>query len=139
MKEKRRLSLAEEVGMLIDKLEVVEKEDLIQCYIFLIRKGGLEEVEEELQWEATSTAVASPEISVLIDYLLDLNLLEYSSNPGYVLTKEGRRILLEDIPSELKNAYNVYYEKVAALGDGEEILREARIRYLTKNQDQEKA
>lgn len=46
---------------------------------------------------------------------------------------------MEDIPSELKNAYNVYYEKVRALGDGEEILREAKIRYLTKNQDQAKA
>ncbi|MGC1122034.1 MAG: hypothetical protein WBA22_13165 [Candidatus Methanofastidiosia archaeon] len=133
MKEKRRLSLAEELGMLIDKLEGVEKEDLIQCYVFLIRKEGLEEVEEELQWEATSTAVASAEISLLIDYLLDLNLLEYSSNPGYVLTKEGRRILLEDIPPELKDAYDVYYEKVAALGDSEEILRKAKMRYLMKN------
>jgi len=133
MKEKRRLSLAEELGMLIDRMEEVEKEDFIQSYVFLIRKEGLEEVEEKLHWEATSTAVASAKISTLIDYLLDLNLLEYSLNPGYVLTKEGRKILLEDIPTNLKDAYNACYEKVAALGTNEEIARKAKLRYLTKN------
>lgn len=133
MKEKRRLSLAEELGMLIDRMEEVEREDFIQSYVFLIRKEGLEEVEEQLYWEATSTAVASAKISTLIDYLLDLNLLEYSLNPGYVLTKEGRRILLEDIPTDLRDTYNAYYEKVAALGNNEEITREAKLRYLTKN------
>jgi len=133
MKEKRRLSLAEELGMLIDRMEEVEREDFIQSYVFLIRKEGLEEVEEKLYWEATSTAVASAKISTLIDYLLDLNLLEYSLNPGYVLTKEGRRILLEDIPTDLRDTYNACYEKVAALGNNEEITREAKVRYLTKN------
>ncbi|KYK33894.1 MAG: hypothetical protein HXS46_16255 [Theionarchaea archaeon] len=132
MKEERRLSLAEELGMLIDRMKEVEKEDFIQSYMFLIRKEGLEEVEEELHWEVTSTAVASAEISILIDYLLDLNLLEYSSNPGYVLTEEGRRILLEDIPTDLRDTYSACYEKVAALGNNEKITRKARTELLNE-------
>lgn len=132
MKERRSLSLAEELGILIDKMEGAEKEDFIQSYVFLIRDDGLEEVEEELDWEATSTSVGSAKISVLIDYLLDLNLLEYSSNPGYVLTEEGRRVLLEDIPEDLRNAYSKHYEKIAALGDNSEITRIAKKRYLAK-------
>ena len=133
MKEKRCLSLAEEIGILIDKMGEVEKEDFIQSHIFLMREEGLEEVEENLHWGATSTTVASAKISNLIDYLLDLNLLKYSSNPGYALTEEGRKILLRDIPTELMDAYNACYEKVAALGNNEEISKEAKLRYLTKN------
>ncbi|MGD2250214.1 MAG: hypothetical protein PVF58_17575 [Candidatus Methanofastidiosia archaeon] len=130
MKEKKLLSLAEELGMLINRMKNVKKEDFIQSYIFLIRTKGFKKVKEELHWEATSTAVASVEISILIDYLLELNLLEYSSILGYVLTDEGRKILLKDIPKTLTDTYNEHYEKVAALGTNEEITRKAKIKYL---------
>lgn len=132
MKERRGLSLAEELGILIDKMEGAEKEDFIQSYVFLIRDDGLEDVEEELDWEVTSTSVASAKISVLIDYLFALNLLEYSSNPGYILTKEGRRVLLKDIPKDLRDTYGKHYEKIAALGDRTQITKIARQKYLAK-------
>lgn len=131
--KKKDLSLAEEIAVLVEKMGSAEKEDFIQSYIYLIREENPEEVAEQLDWEATSTSVASAKISILIDYLLELDLLEYSSNPGYRLTKEGRRILLHDIPKELWNKYSDRYESIAALGDNKEIVKIARRKYLEKN------
>jgi hypothetical protein len=131
MKEEKILSLAEELGMVIEEMEGAEKEDFIQSYIFLIRERGLEGV-EEVDWEVTSTSVASAKISILIDYLLDLNLLEYSSNPGYILTREGRSVLLRDIPEDIREDYRKRCQEIATIGDGAQIVKTARQKYLAK-------
>lgn len=130
MAERRRISLAEELGLLVEMLKEAEKEDVIQSYIFLIRDEGTEEVDEELDWELTQTAVASAKVSIQIDYLLDFNLLKYSLNPGYMLTEEGKKILLKNIPKDVKKKYNERIEKIADLGNNREIVRIAREKYL---------
>ena len=135
MKERKGLSLAEEMGILLEKMKGPEKEDFIQSYLYLIREEKPEEVKTELSWEVTSTSVASAQISVLIDHLFAFGLMEYSSNPGYMLTEKGKKILLKDIPEDLKNKYSERCERIACLGDNTEIVKVARKKYLEKRRD----
>lgn len=44
MKERKGLSLAEEMGILLEKMKRPEKEDFIQSYLYLIREEEPEEV-----------------------------------------------------------------------------------------------
>lgn len=133
METRRRLSLAKEFGLLVDTLGA-EKEDIIQSYIFLIRgEEEAEEVVEELNWNITPISVNSTKISTLIDQLIECGLLRVSSNPGYVLTEEGRELLLKNIPEDLKKRYNEYIESINDLGDRNEIVKIAKVKYLEKN------
>lgn len=132
MKEAKKLSIAEEIGLLMEKLNETEKEDTIQSCIFLIREENVEEVEEELDWDITSTSVVSSKVSILIDQLLAFDLLKYSQNPGYVLTEEGKKVLLKDIPKDIKKSYSKHIEKIIEIGDNEEIIKLAKKKYLQK-------
>jgi len=132
MRDDKKLSIAEEIGLLMEKLNETEKEDTIQSCIFLIREENVEEVEEELDWDITSTSVVSSKVSILIDHLLNFDLLKYSSNPGYVLTEEGKKVLLKDIPADIKEAYGKHIEKIIEIGDNEEIIKLAKKKYLKK-------
>lgn len=91
MEPTNKLSMAEEIGILLDLSFPIDKEDLIQNFMFLIREDNANNVITIADWEVTSSSLASPEISTLIDYLLDLELIEYSSNPGYRLTEKGKK------------------------------------------------
>lgn len=45
------------------------------------------------EWEVTFSSIASPEISILIDCLLDMQLIEYFSNPGNKLTEAEKKFV----------------------------------------------
>jgi hypothetical protein len=77
--------------------------------------------------------VAAFNSSELVDYLLDLNLLEYSPNPGYILTREGRSVLLKDIPEDIRKDYRKRCQEIATIGDSAQIVRTARQEYLARN------
>jgi predicted transcriptional regulator len=130
MESANRLSLAEEIGLLLDLSAAIDEEDFIQNFMFLIREESTDEVIEIADWEITSSSVASSEISTLIDYLLDLKLIEYSSNPGYRLTEKGKQILLSDIPDDVKGAYIENYHKVRTIGTKKDMAKTAKKRYF---------
>lgn len=132
MEVTKKLSLAKELGLLVERLGA-EKEDVIQSYMFLVGEEDAEEVAEELEWEITPISVTSAEISILIDQLTDCGLLRFSSNPGYMLTEEGRELLLGDVPEELRKKYNARIEKINALGEKNEIVKIAKEKYLERN------
>jgi hypothetical protein len=131
---KEVLSLAEEVGIIIEEMKAPEKEDFIQSFLYLLREEEPEEAKEQLNWEVTSTSVASVKVSILIDYLLDLNLIKYSSNPGYFLTDEGRRILLNDISPQLRAKYGERCKRTSSFGDNTQIMKIAKEKYLRRRQ-----
>lgn len=127
------LSLAKEVGLLVDTLGA-EKEGVIQSYVFLIREEkDAKEIVEEVDWSMAPTAVTSAKISVLIDQLIEFGLLKVSSNPGYVLTEKGRKMLLRNISGTLKERYKEYIETISNLGDRNNIVKIAKEKYLEKN------
>jgi len=132
MRKDKKLSIAEEIGLLMEKLSETEKEDIIQSYLYLVREENLKDIVEELEWDITSTSVASPSITILIDLLLDFKLLEYSPNPGYRLTKGGKELLLRDISEEVKNSYSACIEKIVQIGDDKKVVKEARKKYIEK-------
>lgn len=134
MDPRKKLSLVEEFSLLVEKLGA-EREDVIQSYIFLIREEGAEEVAEELNWDVTSTSVGSAKISILIDQLMDCGLLKFSSNPGYMLTEEGRELLLKNIPENLRKKYTERIERIGNLGDRNEIVKIAKKKYLKKKKE----
>jgi hypothetical protein len=130
MVTRKKLSLVEEFGPVVERLGV-EKEDVIQSCIFLIREEGAKDIAEELDWDVTSTSVGSAKISILIDQLMDFGLLDFLSNKGYILTGKGRKLLLNNIPEDLKKKYNNYIESVIQK-DKDEIVKSARKKYLEK-------
>lgn len=132
MEPRRKLSLAKEFGLLVDKLGT-GKEDIIQSYIFLIREEEAEEVAEELEWDVTSTSVDSSKISILIDQLMDCELLNFSSSVGYMLTEEGKELLLEGIPEDLKKRYIERIERINSGENGNEIVKMAKEEYIEKH------
>lgn len=134
MESKRKLSLAKEFGLLVDRLGA-EKEDVIQSYIFLMRKDDAEEIAEDLNWDVTSTSVGSAKISILIDQLMDCGLLKFSSSTGYRLTEEGKELLLRNIPENLRKRYIELIEEIDALEDRNEIVKIAKKMYLEKEKE----
>lgn len=122
--------MAEEIGILLDLSFPFDEEDFIQNFMFLIRKDNANNVITITDWEVTSSSIASPEISTLIDYLLDLELIEYSSNPGYRLTEKGKKVLLTDIPIDTRKEYIENCNKVVTLGTKKEIAKVAKKQYF---------
>lgn len=130
----RKLSLANELGLLLNNLEI-EKEEVIQSFMYLIREEGAEDLTENLSWRLPSISVNSPKVSLLIYQLIDFNLVKFSRNPGYFLTERGKELLLGDIPEDLVKKYNEHIERVRALGEYNVIVSIARDKYLKRKKE----
>lgn len=145
----QKISIAEEIGIIISNLEAEERrEEVIQSIMYLVREKGAKDFIHKVTWRLPSICVNAPEVSLKIYQLIDRYIIDFSQDRKYFLTERGKGLLLNRIQENALWLYISYIHRILILGygnkdgvnkfDGEKIIMLAREKFLENKKEKRK-